>query len=209
MALQKPAKRTTPKQQKLDFMKLVKDVKTPGLFIIGFIAGKQVIVLFDKNQTVDKVVGKDGKKLIVPALAALGGLSISQLSKDRNLKMLGYGFSAAGIHDGVKKMTGKDLLAGNLFDAMPSPDEIQGPGEGDFRQIPSDTIADRQLSVNYADEATAFEEDADDAPIIPAVEKIAPVEGAGEIDEDFDFDDEVVPVEGIEAVSDIDITEIV
>lgn len=207
MAVKTPA--GTRNQQKYNFVKSLKSVKTPLLFILGFIGGKQVIVLFDKNKTVSSVVGQDGKKLLAPAATALTGLAIAQVTKDQNFKMLGYGMTAAGIVDGAKKVTGKDLLSGlNLFGDDVAPEDIMGLGSDTQLPAATDQLLQDIMKSPVAYVQAPIDEDEPEtevdvqAPIVPTT----PVQGL-EGDDDFD-DEDYEDVKGM-GEADIDLTEVV
>lgn len=170
----KPAttrRRRTPAQTKgkIDFMKAAKNLKTPILFILGLVGGKQIGMFVDRNKTIKGIAGPDGKKFITPALQMLIGMTVPQVIKNEDLKIIGYGVAASGLVKAVNEATGKkilDVLSGDSDDALPV--YLEAPSNAPA--MPIDDIDFEQVFTDPSNEVPAPKKD----PV-----QTAPVSGLG------------------------------
>lgn len=92
--------------------KLVQDARKPAGFIIGIMAGKAIAKMIDKNQTVEGLLGFEGKKMLKPLGIAAVGLSINQVVRNADVKNVGMGMATYGGILAVEAATGKPVLNG-------------------------------------------------------------------------------------------------
>jgi len=98
---------------KISVGKMLKDIKTPMMLIVGFVAGKQVGLFIDKaTNHVEGIVGVDGKALIKPIGTIAIGMAVSQIAKSTEFKTIGYGIAVQGGFALLKDVAGYDLLSG-------------------------------------------------------------------------------------------------
>lgn len=106
----------------LSIPQAVKEGIRPTAFVLlGFWAGKKVALSLQNisnTPTVQGILGGKGflgvdfNKAIPSVGTALIGLSLSQLAKSNDFKMLGWGAAAAGIHTAAIDFFNKDILSG-------------------------------------------------------------------------------------------------
>lgn len=112
MAVRKTKNTPSPKDTKIDFMKAVNNIGQPLAILVGFAVGKVAINKLEKSQAVDGLMGPDFKGYIIPGVVTGGGLIGMQLTKNPYIKMGLASFAGAGVAAGVKRMSGKDMMAG-------------------------------------------------------------------------------------------------
>lgn len=140
MAISKTSNKSTTQGTKVDFMKGVNNLGMPLAAVTGFAIGKIALKKLDKTPAVNGLMGPDMKGLIIPAAVTLGGvIAGTQFFKKNQLISLGMiGIAGAGVEAGIKKLTGKTMLAG-LEGLMGTPEsndeEITIPPH--FQQLPA------------------------------------------------------------------------
>jgi hypothetical protein len=92
--------------------KIVQDARKPAAFIIGIIGAKGVAKLIDKNQTVEGLIGFEGKKMLKPLAIAALGLAGHQIVRNQDLKNVFLGSATYGGILAVEVATGKPVLNG-------------------------------------------------------------------------------------------------
>lgn len=85
---------------RLTLKKVTNEAKTPALILGGMFLGAQVGKLIDKQVTpsVAGLLGLDGaaSKFIKPAIVGAGGLVVAAMTRNPNVRLVGYGVSASG-----------------------------------------------------------------------------------------------------------------
>ncbi len=162
--------------------KLVSDAKTPLLVLGGMWLGRKTYIALTQNSTVSGIFGVDGKKLAVPIAQILGGLTFSQLVKNKDWAPIGWGFAVSGGLQIIKDTFNKDILAGFLgetpeaanFELPELNSKMMGLGEPDLSMEELDKELER--AIKEEGQTKGFGDNNE-----PELEQ---VDGFGEIDEE-------------------------
>lgn len=123
----KTRKTTNTPSHKITLKGVVDEARTPAFFLLGMFGATQLGKLIDKQVTpaVSGLLGLDGatSQYIKPAILIAGGLVLSKMTPNKDIKMAGYGVASAG---GV-------ILAKNLLNVDILP--LSGVGETNFKSV--------------------------------------------------------------------------
>jgi len=161
-------------EAKLDLKTVIKELKAPGLIILGMVGGAMAGKLIDKAVPVDETAtGFQAKSVIKPLVQISVGLGGAIFLKDKNLKLVSAGVAASGIASSVKVFLKKDILNGlgdfnikdpvrrvfrdpfNLAVAPYNPDLPQLPGH---EEIPTIPIESSPMSMGELDDYQEIQE---------------------------------------------------
>lgn len=135
-------RRRSTTSPKIDLKKMPKQAEKPAYVVLGLLASKPVAMLIDKitgttEQTVSGIFGIDAngmlKKWAKPLGVAATGLALSQLARNENMRIMGYGLAAGGGIIAVKQFWNKDLFAISGLEGFgESSEEIASPNMSDY-----------------------------------------------------------------------------
>jgi hypothetical protein len=112
MAGRRTTRRTTQRISQINVKKLAQDARKPAGFILGIMAGKAIGKMIDKNETVQGLIGFEGKKMLKPLGIGAAGLVVNQVVKNSDVKNVGMGMATYGGILAVEAATGKPVLNG-------------------------------------------------------------------------------------------------
>jgi len=118
-----PAKGSRTPKLSLNPSGFVAEARKPLMFLVGMFAGSKLASVINTNVTpaVQGVLGLDGdsKQVVAPVITAVAGLAVSQMSKNQDLKMAGYGVAAVGGAYLAKNMLNIEVLPLKGIDEAP------------------------------------------------------------------------------------------
>ncbi|MFH0895398.1 MAG: hypothetical protein V2A54_13260 [Bacteroidota bacterium] len=102
-----------PGKSKGKGVRILNELATPGLIILGVIGGSVVGKLIDKVAKVDETATEfQWNKIIKPVVQLSVGVGGAILLKNKNLKLIASGVAVSGVASSVKVFLKKDLLNG-------------------------------------------------------------------------------------------------
>jgi hypothetical protein len=187
---------TRQKISQINVKKLAQDARKPAGFILGIMAGKAIGKMIDKNQTVQGLIGFEGKKMLKPLGIGAAGLVVNQVVKNSDVKNVGLGMATYGGILAVEAATGKPIM-----------NELQGADE--YQELPDYDTSVAALpakeNLDVAREISKILDDPDDyvEGLDEDISFTAGIEG-GDIDYTAGYDDEAQIIDITEGIDDDD-----
>lgn len=107
-------KTTSTPSHKITLKGVVEEARTPVFFLLGMFGASQLGKLIDKQVTpaVSGLLGLDGAsaQYIKPSILLTGGLVLSKMTSNKDVKMAGYGVASAGGIILAKHILNVDIL---------------------------------------------------------------------------------------------------
>ncbi len=144
--------------------RMAQEGKRAAGFLVGMLVGTQVLKAIDRRSGgMAGVMGLDGesRRMLAPSVTAVIGLGISAMSKDANLRNVGYGVASTGGAVMVQEATGMQLLPATsaMMPASPgTPRYVQGVGYA-MDELPEPTVSGLGEPTYVDEEGNIYDQD--------------------------------------------------